>query len=40
MKEKADEHNISKKIDALRNVMNTLDSMSSIKETAFAIIRG
>lgn len=40
MSDKADENNIGKKIEALRKVMNTLDSMSSIKETAFAIIRG
>lgn len=40
MTEKANEKNIEDKINALKKVMATLDAMSTIKETAFAIIRG
>ena len=40
MQEKANDKNIKKKIEALKKVIGTIDSMSTVKETAYAIIRG
>lgn len=40
MKVETKDSNIQEKINALRKVMNSLDAMSSVKETAFTIIRG
>jgi hypothetical protein len=40
MKQQTTEKNIDLKIQALRDLMNSLDSMSTVKETAFTIVRG
>lgn len=40
MKKQTTEHNIQRKIKALHDVMKSLDVMSTVKETAFTIVRG